>query len=124
MERFQKRAAKTVKGLEHPTYKAGRAGTAQPGEDKAEGDLISVYIYMKGGYKEHRARLFSVVSSDKARSNGHKLKHQKVHQTIRKHLFLSPPPTVRVTKYWNRLPRGVVVSPSLEVFKSCLGDPA
>ncbi|KFV82419.1 hypothetical protein N308_15003, partial [Struthio camelus australis] len=47
--------------------------------------------------------------------NGQKLQHRKFHLSLRKSFL-----TVRVTEHWNRLPRGVVESPSLEIFKSRL----
>jgi len=48
-------------------------------------------------------------------SNGHKLEHMRLHLNIRK-CFL----TVKVTEHWHGLPREVVESPSLDIFKSCL----
>ncbi|KFV87211.1 hypothetical protein N308_01781, partial [Struthio camelus australis] len=47
--------------------------------------------------------------------NGQKLKHKKFHLNLRKIFF-----TVRVTEHWKRLPREVVESLSLEIFKTHL----
>lgn len=38
--------------------KAESAGTVLPGEEKAQGDLIKVYKYLKGKCKEDRDRIF------------------------------------------------------------------
>jgi len=65
--------------------------------------------------KEDEARLFPVVPRDRIRGNGHKLKHRRIFLNISKHFF-----TVRVTKHWHRLPREMVASPFLVIFKSHL----
>ena len=73
------------------------------------------YKRLKDGCQDNGARLFSVVPSDRTRGNGHTPKQRKFHLSMRKNLF-----TLRVVEPLNRLPREVVDSPSLEIFKPCL----
>lgn len=49
------------------------------------------------------------------RSNG--LEHRKFHINTQKNLF-----SVRVMEHWNRLPRKVMKSPSMQMFKTHLND--
>jgi len=72
------------------------------------------YKRLKDGCQDNGARLFSVVPSDRTRGNGHTPKQRKFHLSMRKNF------TLRVTEHWNRLPRGVVDSPSLEIFQTRL----
>jgi len=55
-----------------------------------------------------------VVYDDTTRGNGHRLKHRIFCTNVCKNFMVS------VMEHWNRLPREVVESPSLEIFKICL----
>ena len=106
---------KDIKGWEHVTY-GERSGTAQPGEEKAQRDLINVYKHSMGEVKKAEPD-----SSQRCPLTG-QTEIQEFPLNMGKHLF-----AVRVIKHWNRLPREAVEFPSqldMVLSNAVLADPA
>jgi len=84
-----------IKGLEHLSYekRPGELGLFGLEKGKLRG-ILSVYknTWREGAKKTvlsdaQWSRLFSVMPSDRARVNGHKLTHRRFRLNIRKHFF-------------------------------------
>ena len=109
-----------IRGLEHLSCeeRLRELGLFSLENRRLQGDLRAAFQYLKGPYRKDEQNLFSKACSDRARSNGFKLREGRFRledSLVWKTVF-----KMRVVKHWNGLPREVVEAPSLETFKARL----
>ncbi|GAB0188930.1 mitochondrial enolase superfamily member 1 [Grus japonensis] len=109
LEQVQRRATKTIRGMEHLSCEDRLRVLGLFSLEKRRLWGVAVFQYLTEAYKKTGNRLFHKPCCDRTRGNGLKLKEDRFRLDIRKMFFMR-----RVVKHWKRLPKEAVDASSLE----------
>ena len=117
IERVQRRATKLVPELKHLPYQERLTHLRLPSlyYRRRRGDMIAVYQIMSGLVSVQRDQLFEPAVSATTRGHGLKLRKPQAVSRVRRNAL-----AVRSVNDWNALPPSVVLSATLNQFKSRL----
>ena len=119
LESVQRRATKIIPSLRHLEYiDRLRVLNMFSFERRCvRGDMIELFKIFSGIDKLDVSKFFELDDGNRTRGHHLKIKKQGCRLDLRKYFF-----TNRVVDFWNKLPRRVVGSPNLNVFKSRLDE--
>ena len=117
LEGVQRRATKMIRGLGSLPYedRLGALGLFSLEKRKLRGDLIPMYQYLRGSYKEVGDSLFTRSHMERTRRKWTQVALGEIPTGHKRKIFHSED-----SHHWNNLPREVVDSAMLDTFKSCL----
>ena len=117
LERVQRRATKLIPSLRNKSYEERLKECDLFSLDKRRhrGDMIQVFKILTNIDKVQEEMYFQRNDDIRTRNNGFKLRGALFKTNIAKNFF-----TNRVIDDWNKLPAGVVGSPSVQTFKTRL----
>ena len=118
-ERVQRRATKLIKSIRHLPYEDRLRHLKLPSlyYRRRRGDMIAVYKIMNGKLDVQSEKFFERAASNVTRGHPLKLVKPTAQSRTRRRALAS-----RVINDWNALPPSVVLSSSVNQFKSRLDD--
>ena len=117
IEHVQRRATKLVPELKHLPYQERLKNLKLPSlyHRRQRGDMIAVYQILTGGVNMQADQFFEPATSTTTRGHHLKLRKPQASTRVRRNTI-----SVRTINDWNALPPSVVLSTSLNQFKSRL----